>query len=200
MSVSDDDADVKGNAVDATVGAEVVPPSMAEVVALITAETDAIAIAENALKKGVDKSMEESRVLDKSAEVLEEVEKQEVEKQEVEKQVDDSDAIKAIEQELLVCGQDALEGALLGKGTPEESLARIARSFAVDEQPQLESSFAREEMASRAFDELAVGGTAAKGETPKGLDSDSSQKIAFTPVQSKMICVYVCVRDILVGQ
>ena len=71
MSVSDDDADVKGNAVDAPVGAEVVPPSMAEAVALITAETDAIAIAENALKKSVDKSMEESRVLDKSAEVLE---------------------------------------------------------------------------------------------------------------------------------
>ena len=85
MSVSDDDADVKGNAVDAPVGAEVVPPSMAEAVALITAETDAIAIAENALKKGVDKSMEEFRVLDKSAEVLEEVEKQEVEKQEFEK-------------------------------------------------------------------------------------------------------------------
>ena len=145
MSVSDDDADVKGNAVDATVGAEVVPPSMAEAVALITAETDAIAIAENALKKGVDKSMEESRVLDKSAEVLEEVEKQEVEKQEVEKQVDDSDAIKAIEQELLGCGQDAFEGALLGKDTPDERLARIARSFAVGEQPQLTNiSFAEE--------------------------------------------------------
>ena len=106
--------------------------------------------------------------------------------------MDDSDAIKAIEQELLGCGQDAFEGALLGKETPEERLARIARSFMLDEEPQLESSFAREEMASRAFDELAVGGTAAKGETPKGLDSDSSQKIALTPVQSKMICVYVC--------
>ena len=113
--------------------------------------------------------------------------------------MDDSDAIKAIEQELLGCGQDAFEGALLGKETPDEKLARIARSFAVGEQPQLTME-TTEEMASRAFDELAVGGTAAKGETPKGLDSDSSQKIAFTPVQSKMICVYVCVRDILVGQ
>ena len=198
MSVSDDDADVKGNAVAATVGAEVVPPSIAEAVARITAETDAFAIAENALKKGVDKSMEESRVLDKSAEVLEELTAL---NKGVDESVDDGGAITAIEQELLGCGQDAFEGALLGKDTPDERLARIARSFAVGEQPQLTNiSFAREEMASRAFDELAVGGTATKGETPKGLDSDSSQKIAFTPVQSKMICVYVCVRDILVGQ
>ena len=184
MSASDDDADV------IAVGAEVGPPSMVEVVALIAAEADATAIAENALSKGVDKSMEESRALPKSMEVLEELNA-------INKGVDaadDADVLKAIEQELLGCGQDAF------KGTPEDRLARIARSFADGEQPQLESSFAREEMASRAFDELAVGCTAAKGETPKGLDSDSSQKIAFTPVQSKMICVYVCVRDILVGQ
>ena len=103
------------------------------------------------------------------------------------------DEAAAIEETLQTVGQEALEGSLLGKGTAEERLARIARSFMDDDKSRLEA------IAVEAFSELANGN---EGEViePAEADLDTSKKITFAPAQSNIMSVYACVGDSLVGQ